>query len=260
MAIRQWTHGFRASAGGLFVPATPPGGSGLWRGNEPAGMTPISDRPFDALNELGWGDFNFVSGTGLTTDATAPHSPSNVLRFVFPNGFNGGSSTGVSGIVDFSYKTLYVAYYFKYSANWQGHSTGFNKHGYCWINNDSVEVFFTMAYGGGNGDMELRVDVQGAAVGDNMYAPNLAAAVMARDQWHLVEYILVGNSASTADGTIDWYLNGTHVGHVTGIQWSSGAANFSQVSIFPVWGGSGDVVAGADQYIEFDQHYQSGKA
>src|SRR4051812_25396606 len=42
--------------------------------------------------------------------------------------------------------------------------------------------------------------------------------------WHTVEFVLVGNTAGARDGSIDWYVNGIHVGSYSGIQFTSGAA------------------------------------
>lgn len=219
-------------------------------------MTGVTDRAFNALNEAGWNDFPKGS-SGIASDVSGPHSPPGVLRFVFPAGFAGGSSTGSSGIDVPNYHVLYVSYYVKYSSNWQGHPTGINKHGYAWTG--STEVFYFEADGGDNGPLHPRVDVQGASSGNNLYSPNLVpGAVFTRGQWDYVEYVLTGNSSGTADGTIDWYLNGVKVGHVGGIQWSSGSTTWNSSSIFPIWGGSGGTVT-ADQYIEFDHYYVSGK-
>jgi hypothetical protein len=83
-------------------------------------------------------------------------------------------------------------------------------------------------------------------------------AAFTRGQWDYVEIALTGNSAGTADGSVDWYLNGVHVGNQGGIQWSPGATAWNIATIYPVWGGINDMVLAA-QYLDFDHYYLSGK-
>ena len=57
--------------------------------NEPAGATVLSDWGWDTCPGGGW---QLAFGCGIiTTDATAPHSPTNVMRYTY------NPSTGVGG-------------------------------------------------------------------------------------------------------------------------------------------------------------------
>ena len=233
-------------------PPPPPGSS-----NEPSGMTTIADRAFNSLQEGSWYTDTKLS---IVQDATAPKSPSGVLRASYPAGFAGGTSAGPAELQFTGYKTLYMSYWAKYSANWQGHNTGINKHCYVWVTENGGYTPFVMeAEGSGSGPLKPRPILQRMIVGDGPYEPNLVpSATITRDKWFHVEVVIVGNSAGTADGTMDIYLDGVHVTSVSRLQWSSGATRFYIFQFYPVWGGIGDTVDN-DQWFEWDHVYLSGK-
>ena len=238
-------------------PPPPPGGGPVWRGNEPAGMTLINERPFSALNETGWGSLTNPGAT-IETDAAAPHSPPNVVRFNYPAGFPGGAAPEHAAVSVPNYRVLYISYWCKYSANWWGHLTGINKHGYAWAAGNPV--FVMESEGVGSAPLYLRFAIQGTGTSsDGWYTQNLVpGAVLTRGQWDYVEIVATGNSAGTADGSMDFWLNGVHVGSYTGLQWTSGATQWNEYQLNPIWGGVGDTVP-ADQAMDFDHFYVSAK-
>jgi hypothetical protein len=232
----------------------------VWRGNEPAGMTSIRERSFTSLNEdPDWG--NFESGATIVTDPTAPHSPSNVLRFDYPAGFPGGLAPANTETTIHGYRVFYFCYWIKHSSNWQGHLTGISKHGYVWMGDSPLFVF--EADGSGSDPLRTRMALQGVVAepnSDGWYSQNLVPdATFTRGQWDYVEILLTGNTSGTANGELDVYLNGLHVSHWTGIQYSSETTRWELFRIYPVWGGIDDVV-NADQYLEWDHVYMSVKA
>lgn len=240
-------------------PPPPPPPGGAWRANEPSGMTSISERAFNSLAETGWGTMA-GPGASIVADATAPQSPSNVLRFNYPAGMSGGGAPESSSLTIADYRVVYLAYWVKYSPNWQGHLTAINKQGYVWFGN--TPAFVIESEGIGSGTLHSRMAIQYSLVQPNSsgwYPQNLVpSAAFRRGEWDLVEIVLTANSAGTADGAIDWWLNGVHVGSYGGIQWSSAATLWSYVRIDPVWGGIGDTVS-SDQYMALDHYYISGK-
>ena len=220
-------------------------------------MTLISERPFNALNETAsWDTDNTLS---IVQDATAPMSPSSVLRHTFPAGFAAGESNGHAGIQwSPSYRVLYIKYWTKYSANFQGQQT-FSKQIYAWVNGSYPPIFFG-ALGEGSNPLTPEPVLQRMIVGDGFKSPNLVpGARFTRGQWDLVEIVLVGNSAGTANGSVDWYLNGVHIGSISGLQFASGAANWNIFEFNPVWGGLGGPNVTNDMYIQWDHVYLSGK-
>lgn len=247
--------GFVAVGGGVYYPPTGP----PWLGNQPVGNTIVDSRPFNSLTEFesphspAWfTDSN--SNRFIVTDATAPQSPSNCLRCFFPSGFIGGSGGGVAECPLPSLRILYVTYWAKYSANWQGHGTGFNKQSYYWAGGAPITYF--EAHGGGNADLFPQVVLQGTPA-DAVLPANLATSkTIPRDIWFLIELLLTGNTASTANGVVDFWVDGIQCGHYTGQQFTSGATQWETAQIAPVWGGAGDAVD-FDMSLDVDHMYLS---
>ena len=247
--------------------SSPPPGSY----NEPAGMTFIDQRPFNSLQEHAypyipsWDTDNTLT---IVQDATAPISPSNVIRVTYPTGFVAGSAPGHAGVYfgPTGYKTFYIRFAAKLSLNFYGQQSSYSKFFYVWQNNSSLEGFYFAAHGTGTDPLEPDTFLQGITsfpvvngTPTGNLAPNLVpTALIIRGQWQIFEFVLVGNSAGTADGSVDWYVDGVHVGSVGGIQWTPGAATFSQMDFRPVWGGAGGTVP-ATMTMDWDHVYMSGK-
>jgi len=223
-------------------------------------MTLITQRPFSSLQE----DPTWDTDNSLTIeqDPTAPYSPQGVLRTTFHAGFVAGNSNGHAGTqFKSSYKTLYIRYWTKYSSNWQGQQT-FSKQLYAWVdaNGGYTPIFFGALGSGSTAPLTPEPVLQRTIVGDGFKDPNLVPnAVFTRCQWDMVEIILVGNTAGNTDGSVDWYLNGTHIGSVHGIQWAPGDAKWFIFEYYPVWGGQGGPNVQQDMWIQWDHVYLSGK-
>jgi hypothetical protein len=235
-------------------PPPPPGST-----NEPTGMTLIDERPFNSLAEHAsphvpaW---DTDASLSIITDNSAPKSASSVMRASFPTGFPGGTSSGHAGVPFGGRRVLYINYWAKYSANWWGHLTGVNKQVYVFANGKNI-VFFE-ATGVGTAPLQPRIVTQGTP-NDQTYTPNLVpSAVIPRGQWFNVEIVLTGNSSGAADGSVDWWVNGVHVGSRTSVAFTSGATLWDTFEIRPVWGGLNDVVP-ATQTLDWDNIYLSGK-
>ena len=249
----------RSASASIIVPAPPPppppppppGSS-----NEPTGMTVITERPFSAMNEnASWDTDNVLS---IVQDATAPKSPSGVLRVTFPSGFQGGSSNGHAGLQFSGRRVLYISYWMKYSANWRGHNTGINKHAYAWVS-AGYTPFVMEAEGYGTGTLRPRPILQRMIKGDGNYAPNIVpTATIPRGAWFKIEIVLTGNSSGTANGSMDIYLDGVRTTSYGGLQWTTGATSWDIFELHPVWGGIGDTVP-STQTIDWDHVYVSGK-
>lgn len=234
--------------------------------NEPSGMTVISERPFNALNELGWAD-GFGSGQfDFRSDSTSEKSPPNVLHAWYPAGYVGGD-----GPVAFepgplgNKKTVYVSYWIKYSANFYGHPAGGNKQFYLITSTNDNPVFFVSGYtaGGGAAAIVPYVQLQGAISwspypGSGNLGPNLVpTAQIVRGQWSRIEVVAVGNTAGNADGSVDVFLNGVHVSHYA-MQWQTGVTTWNRFHGTTIWGGVGGTVPYL-MSVDWDHVYISGK-
>lgn len=224
-------------------------------------MTPVADRQFNSLAEGSWWTMR-APGAAIVTDATAPQSPSNVVRFNFDAGDQGGVSPEFTELSHTGYRVIYISYWVKHSSNWQGHLTGINKHGYVWHNTTNPYFVFT-SQGAGSEPLKLRIALQQVAVQPNAngwYTQNVdATKSFTRGSWDLVEMVITGNTANTTNGSMDFFLNGTRVASYTGIRFHATAlTKFDFTRIYPVWGGAGDTVV-SNMGLSFDQFYVSGK-
>jgi hypothetical protein len=135
---------------------------------------------------------------------------------------------------------------------------------YEWTQNPSNPAFFFSAHGTGSGPLLAQVNLQGIVVypgGIGNLVPNLVpGAQIIRGRWQTLEAVMVGNSAGTADGTVDWWLDGVHIGSYRGIQWSTVATTFTTFDLRPIWGGvdSSQPIT-QTQTQDWDNVYLSGK-
>ena len=243
--------------------APPPPPPGTWRGNEPAGTTLIDERPFNSLTETDspHAPFWFRAGGSIVSDPTAPQSPSNVLRATYPNGFIGGSASMQTGVEaqGISNRTFYITWWAKYSSNWFGHLTGVNKQCYFAANGSAGQAFFE-ANGVGTNPLRPAMVLQSGMATDATFYPNLVPGVtVPRGKWFNVEIVLVGNTAGNSDGTFDWYIDGVHVGHASGLKITTTATGWDRFNFDPIWGGAGDQITTGDQWLDLDDVYLSGK-
>jgi uncharacterized protein YjdB len=246
-------------------PPPPPSGS-----NEPAGMTLVSDRPFNALRELGWDEptnGQSSNNVSIMSDGTSPYSAPNFQRITYWAGSSGGSAPWDEDSPGFRYKTLYVSQWVRVSSNWQGHpGSSVNKIFYVYTTTD-VPSFYLYLNGSGTGPLRPYIGGQnisqgGAGFGDASnpdWPPNLLpTAQVTRGQWFHIELVAQMNSAGAADGYLDMWLNGLKIQHIPNIMWQSSSPSWRLLHLAPVWGGGGGTVANT-MTMDFDHIYLSGK-
>jgi hypothetical protein len=217
-------------------------------------MTLLKERSFNSLQEdASWDTDNSLS---IVQDANAPKSPSSVIRATYSAGFAGGSSPGHAGTVHNGERVLYISYWGRLSANFTGHLTGVNKQLYEWAN--GVSPFYFEFGGVGTGTLTPQVVLQGTPT-DGIYRPNLVPnASVTRGQWFHVEIVLTGNTSGSKNGSVDWWLDGVHVGSLSSLQFTSATTSWNTFEFRPVWGGVGDVVP-STMTVDWDHVYMSGK-
>ena len=248
------------------APPPPPPGS-----VEPSGMTAITENSFASASEDGWYTEYGQTNVQMVQDATAPRSPSGVMQMTYPAGMTGG--TGPNSLerdwASGTYKTLYVSSWMKVSSNFYGHcGPDVTKTLHIWVSDGTTSGnrLYTNIRGCGSGPLSAWVNLQGVVAGGNVdngtsaeFGPNLGQpATIVRGQWHRYELVIKANSAGTADGTIDWWLDGVHVGSYTGIQYVPGNATWDLMKWNPTWGGLGGTVP-ASFTESMDHIYVSGK-
>jgi uncharacterized protein YjdB len=240
----------------VIVPPPP----GLWRGNEPTGMTLISDQSFTTMPSDGW---SYYFGAGTISDPSAPRSPNSVMNVTWPAGAHGGNGIGrVEKQLTVPYGTLYMSVWIKFT-NWQGGDGSVNKLGS--PQGPAGNRIVLEAGGIGSGPLTPRINLQGIIKGGNTgggtsgsYDSNLLYRTFTRGQWDLLEMVAVANTTGNADGSVDLYLNGEHVAQCTGVQFESSGFTFQWFVLEPLWSNPNDVVTSTMAFAA-DQIYLSGK-
>jgi hypothetical protein len=82
-------------------------------------------------------------------------------------------------------------------------------------------------------------------------------ATIPRNQYYLLEAVFVGNTAGRQDGSVDWWVNGVHVGSYS-VQWETGAVTWVRFHYTTIWGGSAGTVPEL-MWMDWDHIYLSGK-
>ncbi len=240
------------------VAPLPPSPAGAYP-NEPAGFLPITERSFLATVENGW-TATTAGGLSIVSDATAPKSPSAVGQMIYPAGASDLDPgwTEYASLAGLGYTRLYMSFWVKLSANWQGHKTSVNKIGYVWVHDKPV--VFPLVQGVGSAPLHTAVGLQDipnlVAVTE---APNLGTVEIVRGQWHRWELVLVMNSGSNADGELHWWIDGVKVGEYKNIEYGDATQGkvWQDPSWRPIWGGQGDTLV-QTQYMWMDHYYASG--
>jgi trimeric autotransporter adhesin len=226
----------------------------VWRGNEPAGMTTISDQSFATLPSSGW---TLFGGAMLQSDNSGPQSPGSALVVPWSAGTAGGNGVGsaynpLTGTIN----TLYMCVWLKFSSNWQGGNDLVNKIGFFYTPSGGPLVF--EGYGAGSGPLLVNASIQAYGTNTNFVDTRVSGAHFTRGQWDLLEVVARANTAGNHDGSVDMYLNGVWVTSGTGIQWTQGATNWTQVTLDPIWSWPGETVV-SNMDIRFDHVYLSRK-
>jgi hypothetical protein len=239
---------------------------------EPAGFTLINERAYNTLTDTVWSNNQRITDGGtIITDATAPKSPSNVVRLFYPAGtsMDGGEpwSSGYDFPTDREFDRIYCSFWFKFSSNWKNHAASVNKI-YYWRFGDTGgrERLYALARGLGGEDSELRLEAVrqgGPAGGQQLLTANVnTSARIVRGQWHRAVFLVAVNTPGSANGTVRGWLDGVEVLSYTDVT-LIGTGETAKCTGFEdtaVWGGfGGGVVIPAPGQEQWHDHlYLSG--
>lgn len=216
--------------------STPVSSSSASGNNEPSGYTYVTQNPWDSFTANGWYVDN--PGATLTTDATAPESPSGILRFSWPIGTVDGGAPGKLEHAPVGGTKLYYRLVFKHSSNFYGNSTNTNKMAFAWMHNSPM--FFFNANGNGNGTLTADLTFQNIPDGETHLLPNLGAGILTRGVWHTFEAVLESNTPGVHNGRARGWVNGVATHDYPNFEMAgSGDSNtWEYISINPIWGGN----------------------
>ena len=232
--------------------------------NAPAGWSILTDEAHNAIVENGWTDVYNTTGfqTTIVTDATAPVSPSNVVRQRIPQGLIGGNGGG--GGTHFSFPSAKTAAYhgfvFKTDSNYENHPVMTK---IAWIhtrlnNVAQMNQFFLAMHGQNsfyitanyqNSDIDNSHLFGGGPVGTIIITPN-GNGGFSRGQWIQVEWLLIPSTTTTArNGILRVWINGVSTISVSNL--NTGAVLPDAVSYITVWGGTGTTKT-RESYLYYD--------
>jgi hypothetical protein len=226
-------------------------------------MTRVAERPFSALLE-GWSEDPDGNPEIIQSDAGAPHSPPNVIRFTYFQGASGGGERGNRTVVTFSpQNVLYIYMTWKISTNWQGHNATVNKQFYlgnAFPIGSGFNTYFN-ARGADTAPLQLFIFEQGSPTGDNpSHDSNVGDGTLNRGQWYELEFLFTANTPGVRDGRIEIWKNGVKVMDQSdfGVIDLGEGPGFKTFNWRPIWGGLGDIVE-SDMHIWLDHVYISGR-
>lgn len=224
--------------------------------NEPAGLTPLTDVPWNRLTNLGWEYFDDdVINLSIVSDSSAPRSPSNVYQHRFPVGWPAGTGGAVSWY-RLAHDELFVGMYFKHSANWEQPLAQLSKLFYVFQrrDDDRQATFMTMAGPtGGPYTLQISNEPDGGA----WWKQNVSDIQIVPGNWYRLEIYYKKASVSwSGDGIVRWWIDGVLAAEHTSARLRGEA--FSEFHLNPVWGGGG-TPSTRDINLRFDHIYISGR-
>lgn len=224
--------------------------------NEPSGATVLSDHNWNSLTGGGWVDEG--GDRRIISDPTAPLSPSNVLESRRMNNATGGANEHLYfGTKD----ELFVGFWWKPSNPFPGWDIGsVNK--FAMFRNESgghiyMEMESNNGVRGGPYHVFLALGyccVQNSHLGNgwgdtvgvwNLY-PNRGSFNVTLGAWHRVElYFRKSSTASSRDGILRWWVNGSLIGDYTQMNYPSG---FADVGLTSIWDAPHDLGTTAEYH------------
>jgi hypothetical protein len=221
------------------TPVTP--AAATWP-NEPSGLTLLTDWGFDVPvpasgdtpipNSPGWWVVYEVPADAmrgmarLTSDSSAPLSPSSVYDFVYPEGMVEGVAPAT---VYYNLRSSEI-----YAGFWWKPSSPFD----LGPNGNKVAFLFNGGGGPGSGGQQVlimlpdrRLHVLPEYPGDFQWRrPNVNATAVTLGEWHRVEWL-----SNVATGSLQWWLDGVLQGSHDDVR---NGRPFDMFQFSPTWGGN----------------------
>lgn len=215
-----------------FGLATPPQsyGAGVWT-NEPAGASVVLDCPFNGPPSS-CGVLDAYSSSQITSDSSAPISPSSAVQSTF---YAGNSSGGMQ--LNWSApqisNEMYVGLMWRTNPQFQGRPVGNKMFFIRGPQTNGVFLFNNAALNNGSGPM---IWGHNSSSVDNSHVcafdlglicyPNVGPGVLTVGVWTKLEaYIKKSTTATSRDGIVRWWVNGVPAGNYTNINYAPNGLN-----------------------------------
>jgi hypothetical protein len=231
------------------TPPPPPPPAGEWL-HEPSGFTVIEEAGWESGSLGNWVLYNWSSDKPITIVAItgSPLGEAKALQIGYQAGHMGGGGTEARYDIPpaLQRREMFVGYYVRVNAAWQGHESGINK--MIFLADGSSDGFSAMwyeMYGSGSSPLGLYL------VNQSGYAPggmveNVNAVNFTRGVWHKVEIYQKQGQPGIVRVWVDGVLAIDRADVMTR------DAPIDAVAISGIWGGVGDVKHQFD-YMRFDR-------
>jgi uncharacterized protein YjdB len=247
-------------SGGLTVSTTPP--AGAWP-NEPAGFTPYNDQPWNQLTGNGWQYLRRSSSqdASIMLDASAPRSPSNLLRIVYSAGCCADAEPSVHWLGLPNPREVYTAWWMKLSSNWIPNPAGGGKITFLWASPDGNGQVYTNLYHPcafpetcspeqQGAPYKIGANTEWAPYGQKIWYPNVTTTWVYPGEWHLIEFYY--KTGTAGNGIIRWWVDGVLNGDHRNVTYPN-ANGFHQFEFGPTVQYAGP----QDRYMYIDHVYVS---
>jgi uncharacterized protein YjdB len=219
--------------------------------------TPVFSDDFESGNFSKWSEFNTTTQQIINNPASA-HSGNNFLRLTY--GINGEDAGWLNKYFTQGFTQLYVRYYVRFATNFVGGTkligfhgapignpwAGVGRAGICPNGTDSFAALLVNDFGDTYPTkmytywQDMWADPDGRCWGKYGPTPNAYPYIspmpnLTKGVWHKIEYtIKMNSSATTADGSQKFWVDGVKYGEWTGIRW--GDPQLINIGVFIISG------------------------
>jgi hypothetical protein len=224
---------------------------------EPQGLVPLNDQPWNGLTANGWQYLRRTSSkdADIVSDAAAPFSPPHVLRIVFTPSMAPDSEPSVHWIGLPRPRAVYTRWWMKLSPNWTASPAGAGK----------MTFLHTWPDGQGQVYMSLIdpraphrviVNTEWAPYGQKVWEANVTTSTISYDRWYgFAWYVKWESSPGAGDGILRWWVDGALNGDYTNVTFPAGGIGFQQFEFAPTQ----QSPPRAEQYMYVDHSYVSAR-
>ena len=208
----------------------------------------------------GWGYEYTPENLSILRDATAPRSPSNVLRTTFPQGMpGGGAPTTIDHALTPTLTTLYVCLWLRRSADWDDSQNVGTKHFFV-LGNDGTNFYVGFTHDLSDNNLYHYFGVESPDATVNVEGYTSVNETPGLGSWHKYEYLFVGNTAGAANGSMRAWRDGVQIMQRLNMKYAASgrAPQWALLSWSPTFGGGLNPVPHTE-YIDLDHFYVSGK-
>lgn len=193
------------------------------------GLHVINDQPWNQLVGNGWQYLRRTSTKDdiIISDSTAPRSPPNALRILFPPTMQPNTEPTVHWMALARPTEIETEWDGKLSPNWTASPAGAGKITFLMVSGGG-QVYTNYYHQGGDPTVgwlpgppfRVGINTEWAPYGQRVWLPNKAITLVGLDSWHNYRvYYKWASTPSASDGIIRWWVDGVLNGDYTNVQY-----------------------------------------